>query len=189
MALKAKQSYQNIRRPNTGQMNTAHIPYSLCTVSNKWKTFKIVEYNFIKQTSYLTLTKLSIAIYRKVPTKFSPHKKATYGELLQRKHISSYCAMIYGTFLFSKKFWTRWCPPNSRGMKLDPLPWSNEVQNTNNTNTTASRALSFYTETNRPYCNTRRKNSPYIQYIQRPSCVRNVSKTCILSNVKTSGII
>ena len=31
---------------------------------NKWKTFKIVEYNFTEQTSQLTLTKLSIATYR-----------------------------------------------------------------------------------------------------------------------------
>ena len=92
--------------------------------------------------------------------------------------------MIYGTFLFSKNFWTHWDPPNSRGMKLDPLPWSNEVQNTNNPTTTASRAPRFYTETNRPHSNTKSKNSPYIQHIQRPLCVRNEHKTYILSSVK-----
>lgn len=99
---KAKQSYQNISRPNTGQKNTAHIPYNLCTGFNKRNTFKIVEYNFIKRTSYLTVTKLSTVIYLTVPTKFSPQNYATYGEMLQRKHIGSNCTIKYGTFLFSK---------------------------------------------------------------------------------------
>jgi hypothetical protein len=83
IAFQAKRSYQNISRPNTGQMNTAHIPYILCTVFKEWKKYEVVEYNFIKLISHLALTKLSIAIHRTVPTKFSPMNDATYGELLQ----------------------------------------------------------------------------------------------------------
>ena len=94
--------------------------------------------------------------------------------------------MKYGTFLFSKNFWMRWCPPSSRAMKLDPLPWSNEVQNTNNPTNTALYALIFYTGTNWPHCNTKRTNSSYVQYTQRPSCIRKVHKTYILSSLKNS---
>jgi hypothetical protein len=125
---------------------TAHIPYNLCTVFNKLKTFKILEHNFIKQTSHLTPTKLAIAIHRTVQTKFSPHNNATYGKLLQRKPNVSYCTMKCGTFLFSKNFWTRWVPPSSRGTKLDPQPWSTEVQNTKNPTTTPPPVPLFSTQ-------------------------------------------